>query len=56
MPAPHVLVMALGKGGIPASTRIFTVAADGNTQIETAVYFGHNGIPVMRTNYFTRVR
>lgn len=55
-PAPNVLVLALGKGGIPASTRIYTVAPDGRTMIETAVYFGDDGKPVMRTNYFTRVR
>lgn len=55
-PAPNVMVLALGKGGIPASTRIYTVAPDGRTMIETAVYFGDDGRPVMRTNYFTRVR
>jgi hypothetical protein len=54
MPAPNVLVLGLGKSGMPASTRIYTVAADGKTMIETAV--NHNGVPVMRTNYFTRVR
>jgi hypothetical protein len=56
MPVPDVLIMSLAKGGVPASTRIFTVAGDGNTQIETAVYFTTDGKPVMRTNYFTRVR
>lgn len=54
MPAPNVLVMGLGKGSMPASTRIYTVSADGKSMIETAV--NHNGVPVMRTNYFTRVR
>jgi len=56
MPEPNVLVMALAKGGIPASTRVYAVAADGKSLVETAVYFGGNGLPVMRTNYFTRVR
>lgn len=56
LPSPSVLVMDLAKGGIPASTRVYTVAADGKTMIETAAYVGGNGLPVMRTNYFTRVR
>ena len=55
-PQPDVLVVALGKGGIPASTRIYAAAADGKTMVETAVYFGSDGLPIMRTNYFTRVR
>ena len=56
LPAPDVMVLALGKGGIPASTRVYTVAADGRNMTETAVYFGEDGKPIMRTNYFTRVR
>ena len=56
MPAPSVMVLALGKGGIPASTRIYTVAPDEKTMIETAVYFGEDGKPIMRTNYFNRIR
>jgi hypothetical protein len=56
LPMPNVMVLALGKGGIPASTRVYTVAADGKTMIETAVYFSDDGKPVMRTNYFNRVR
>lgn len=54
-PAPGVLILALGKGGIPASTRIYTVQPDGSSMTETAVYFGEDGKPIMRTNYFTRV-
>jgi hypothetical protein len=54
-PAPNVLVLALGKGGVPASTRIYTADANGKSMIETAVYFGHDGLPVLRTNYFNRV-
>lgn len=56
LPAPNVLVMDLVKGGIPASTRVYTVAADGRTLTETAAYAGGNGMPMMRTHYFTRVR
>ena len=55
MPASNVLVMALGKGGVPASTRIYTMAADGRTMVETAVYFGRDGMPILRTNHFTRL-
>jgi len=54
MPVPNVLVLGLGKDGMPASTRIYTVNADGKSMVETAV--NHNGVPVMRTNYFTRIR
>lgn len=56
MPAPNVMVMQLGKGGIPASTRIYTAAADGKTMVETAAYFENDGRPVLRTNYFKRAR
>ena len=54
MPAPNVLIMGLGKGGMPASTRVYTVAADGKSMIETAVSF--DNVPLMRTFSFTRVR
>lgn len=56
LPAPNVLVMDLVKKGVPASTRVYTVAPDGKTLTETAAYAGGNGLPMMRTNYFTRVR
>lgn len=56
MPAPGVLVMQLSKGGVPGSTRIYTVAADRNSMIETAANFGDDGRPVMRTHYFRRVQ
>lgn len=56
LPAPNVLVMDLVKQGIPASTRVYTVAADGRTLTETVAYAGGNGMPMMRTNYFTRLR
>lgn len=55
-PAPNVLVMQLARGGIPASTRVFTVSADGGTMTETVAYVGADGHPFMRTNHFTRVR
>jgi hypothetical protein len=56
MPATNVLVMALSNHGHPGSTRVYTVAADGKTQTESVVYFGPDGKPVTRTNYFTRIR
>jgi len=55
MPMPNVLVMQLGKGGVPASTRIYAVAADGKTMVETAAYFAQDGKPILRTAYFTRM-
>jgi hypothetical protein len=56
MPTPDVLIMQLAKDGVPASTRIYTVAADGQTMIETVAYFGPDGQPVSRKNYFSRVQ
>lgn len=56
LPAPNVLVMQLARGGIPASTRVFTVSADGSTMTETVAYVGADGHPLMRTNHFNRVR
>ena len=56
MPAPNVLVLMLAKEKAPASTRIFTVSADGKTMIETAAYFGPEGRPLMRTNHFSRIQ
>jgi hypothetical protein len=55
-PAPNVLVMALQKKGVLVSTRIYSALPDGHTMVETAVYPGQAGTPVMKTNYFTRVR
>jgi hypothetical protein len=52
----NVLVIALTKEGAPASTRIYAAAPDARTMIETAVYFTEEGKPVMRTNYFSRVK
>lgn len=56
MPTPDVLVAMLAKGGIPSSTRVYAVAADGRSMVETAAYFGKDGRPIMRTSHFTRVR
>jgi hypothetical protein len=55
LPASNVMVQALAKGGVPASMRTYTVAADGRTMTETVVFFTPDGKPVMRTNYFNRV-
>ena len=54
MPQPGVLVTQLGKGANPASTRIYSVSADGKTMTEIAAYFAQDGKPVLRTNYFVR--
>lgn len=56
MPTPDVLVMQLAKDGVPASTRIYAVAADGHSMVETVAYFGADGQPVLRKNYFSRVQ
>jgi methionine-rich copper-binding protein CopC len=55
MPRPGVLIMQLGKNRAPASTRIFTVAPDGISMIETVAYFSPSGQPVLRKNYFSRL-
>jgi len=56
MPAPGVLIMQLARSGVPGSTRVYTVAADRKSMIETAANFGDDGRPFMRTNYFSRLR
>ena len=56
MPTPRVLVMQLARAGIPASTRVYSVADDGKSMIETVAYIGEDGSPVMRTNFFSRAR
>ncbi|MBB4128565.1 hypothetical protein GGR77_003895 [Xanthomonas translucens] len=53
--APNVLVMMLAKDRSAASTRIYTVAADGRSMTETVAAFAPDGSPTMRVNYFTRV-
>jgi hypothetical protein len=56
MPTKSVLVMQLGKDGTPASTRIFAVDADGRHMVETVTFFGPDGKPVFRRNFFSRVQ
>lgn len=56
MPEPGVLVMVLAKDRIPGSIRVYTVDAGGKSMVETAAYYGQNGSPITRTNYFTRIR
>jgi hypothetical protein len=56
LPSPDVLVMALLKNGVLVSTRIYAVLPGNRSLVETAVYPGKDGVPVMKTNYFTRVR
>lgn len=56
LPEPNVLVMVLGKGGGPASTRIYTVNPDGKSLVETSAFYGDGGVPMMHTYYFTRLR
>lgn len=55
-PVPNVLVMALQRDGVLVSTRIYSVMPDGQSLVETAVYPGQDGLAVMKTNYFERVR
>lgn len=54
-PTPDVMVLALAKNGIPASTRIYALKPGGQEMIETATYVGDDGKPLIRTNYFRRV-
>jgi len=52
-PAPDTLVMTLGKGGSPVSTRVYTVAKDGKSMTETIIW-ASGGIPGLETTYFNR--
>lgn len=54
-PTPDVMVLALAKNGIPASTRIYALKPGGQEMVETATYVGDDGKPLIRTNCFTRV-
>lgn len=56
MPEPGVLVLTLARNGEGASTRIYTVSADGQSQTEIATYYSPDGKPVLRPAYFTRIR
>ena len=53
-PAPNTLVMTLGKGGSPVSTRVYTVQKDLRSMTETIVWAGQD-MPKLETTYFTRV-
>jgi hypothetical protein len=55
-PSPDVLILALSKNGNGASTRIYAVQPNGKEMVETAVYYSKDGLPIMRTNYFSRTR
>ncbi len=55
MPAPNVLVMQIVYQGIPRSTRVFSVDADGKVLTETETYFKEDGTPVQRIAFFSRV-
>ncbi len=56
MPRPDLLIMQLAKDGKPASTRIYSVAEDGKSMVETVAYFDTDGRPRLRRNLFSRVR
>ena len=56
MPSPGVMVVGLGRNGIPASTRVYSVSADGDAMTEVASYIDPAGKPLLRVNHFTRVR
>jgi hypothetical protein len=53
MPVPNVLVMQFAYKGNPASTRVYTVTADG-ALIETEAFFKKDGTPALRTAVFNR--
>jgi hypothetical protein len=54
-PAPGVLVLQMARGGQPASTRVYTVSADGQSMTETVAYFNDAGQPALRANHFRRL-
>jgi DNA-binding CsgD family transcriptional regulator len=53
-PAPNTLVMTLGKGGAPVSTRVYTVAKDRQSMTETIIWAGNN-LPKLETTHFNRI-
>lgn len=55
MPAPNVVVIQLAYQGTPSSTRIYSVAEDGDTLTETKAFFGQDGTPKLQTTTFTRL-
>jgi hypothetical protein len=52
MPTPNVLVLALTKGGVGASTRIYAAAPNGKDVVETAVYYAKDGTPIIAHQLF----
>lgn len=55
LPAPGVLVVALGWNGMPASTRVYAIGTNRDTMVETSASIGSDGAPLLRTFHFTRV-
>jgi DNA-binding CsgD family transcriptional regulator len=53
-PEPGTLIMTLGKGGKPISTRVYTVSKDRRTMTETIIWAA-DGIPALPTNHFIRI-
>lgn len=55
MPATGVMVLDLGRAGSPASTRVYSVSADGKEMTEVASYMDTAGKPFLRVNHFIRM-
>ena len=53
-PSPDTLVMSLAKNGSPVSTRVYTVAKDGQSMTETIIWAGAK-VPKLETTYFNRI-
>ncbi len=53
-PAPNTLVMTLGKGGAPVSTRVYAVSKDRKSMTETIVWAGGT-LPKLETTHFNRI-
>jgi len=56
MTSPGAMVLGLGREGIPASTRVYSVSDDGNAMTEVASYLDAAGKPLLRVNHFMRIR
>ena len=53
-PSPDTLVMTLSKAGAPVSTRVYTVAKDGQSMTETIIW-GGTTVPKLETTFFQRI-
>jgi hypothetical protein len=53
-PATNTLVMTLGKGGVPVSTRVYAVSKDRKSMTETIVWAGGT-LPKLETTHFNRI-